>query len=41
MAKLNAVSREGRYTEDLWTKLTGHTVQELGERWKAGLVQSR
>ena len=36
--KLNAAIREGRYNEDLWKKLTGKTVQELGDEWKAGLV---
>ena len=35
--KLNAAAREGNYNEDLWTKLTGHTVQELGDEWKASL----
>jgi hypothetical protein len=35
--KLNAAAREARYNEDLWTKLTGHTVQELGDEWKASL----
>jgi len=35
--KLNAAAREGKYDEDLWTKLTGHTVQELGDEWKANL----
>ncbi|UCG56490.1 MAG: DUF1080 domain-containing protein [Phycisphaerales bacterium] len=33
--KLNAAAREGNYNEDLWTEFTGHTVQELGEKWKA------
>jgi hypothetical protein len=35
--KLNAAAREGNYNEEMWTKLTGHTVQELGDEWKAGL----
>jgi hypothetical protein len=37
IAKLNAVAREGRYSEDLWKEHTGHTVQELGAEWKAAL----
>jgi len=37
VSKLNAAIREGRYNEDLWKTLTGHTVQELGEEWKAEL----
>ena len=37
--KLNAVSREGKYNEDLWKNYTGKTVQELGAEWKAGHEQ--
>jgi hypothetical protein len=37
--KLNAAAREGRYSEEMWTKLTGHSVQELGAQWKAKLVK--
>ena len=32
--ELNAAAREGRYSENLWTKFTGHTVRELGDQWK-------
>jgi hypothetical protein len=35
--KLNAAAREGKYSEDLWKTATGHTVQELGDLWKADL----
>ncbi len=35
--KLNAAAREGNYSEQLWTKFTGHTVQELGDEWKAAM----
>jgi hypothetical protein len=35
--KLNAAAREGKYSEDLWKTATGHTVQELGDEWKAAL----
>jgi len=35
--KLNAAARQGSYNEEMWTKLTGHTVQELGDEWKASL----
>ncbi|HPC61965.1 MAG TPA: basic secretory protein-like protein [Verrucomicrobiota bacterium] len=36
--KLNAAIREGKYSESLWKDYTGHTVEELGEKWKAELV---
>ncbi len=32
--KLNAASREGNYSEQLWKDWTGRTVQELGDDWK-------
>ena len=32
--KLNAMAREGKYTEQLWKDWTGKTVQELGDEWK-------
>ena len=35
--KLNAAARQGRYSEDLWKKATGRTVQELGDEWKKSL----
>lgn len=35
--KLNAAARAGGYSEELWTELTGHTVQELGAEWKAAM----
>ncbi len=35
--KLNAAAREGKYSEDLWKTATGHTLQELGDEWKASL----
>jgi len=35
--KLNAAAREGKYSEELWKAATGHTVQELGDEWKAAL----
>ena len=35
--ELNAAAREARYNDDLWTKFTGHTVQELGDEWKADM----
>ncbi len=37
VSKLNEAARAGTYTEDLWKKYTGRTVQELGEEWKASL----
>ena len=35
--RLNAAAREGKYSEELWKTATGHTVQELGDEWKASL----
>jgi len=35
--KLNAAAREGRYSKELWTQSTGHTVQQLGDEWKASM----
>jgi hypothetical protein len=32
--KVNAALRAGKYNEGLWTELTGHAVQELGNEWK-------
>lgn len=37
LRELNAAARLGAYDEGLWKKLTGHTVQELGDQWKAAL----
>jgi hypothetical protein len=34
---LNAAAREGRYSDELWKTSTGHSVEELGELWKADL----
>ncbi|MDB6124634.1 MAG: hypothetical protein JWQ71_3627 [Pedosphaera sp.] len=35
ITKMNAAIREGKYTEDLWKKYTGKTVQELSDEWKS------
>jgi hypothetical protein len=35
--KLNRAMREGTYSADLWKKITGRTVQELDEEWRASL----
>lgn len=35
--KLNAKLRAGEYTPDIWRELTGKTVEELGEEWRATL----
>lgn len=35
--KLNAAAREGGYSEDLWKTVTGRSVQELGDEWKAAM----
>ncbi len=33
----NAAMREGRYDAELWKTRTGHTVEELAEKWKKAL----
>jgi hypothetical protein len=35
--KLNQAMREGHYKEEIFKELTGKTVQELGEEWRATL----
>jgi hypothetical protein len=35
--KINALLRAGKYKEEIFQELTGKTVQELGEEWKASL----
>jgi hypothetical protein len=35
--KLNAAIRAGRYRENIWIDLTGHSVQDLGAAWKTQL----
>jgi hypothetical protein len=37
LVQLNTAIREGKYNEEFWKKRTGHTVQELGDEWKASL----
>ena len=34
VTELNAAMRGGTYNEEIWKKLTGKTVQELGAEWK-------
>lgn len=34
--KLNAAAREGRYEESLWEEITGKSVRELADAWRAG-----
>ncbi len=38
VSALNAAAREGRYSESMWKDRTGHTLEELGQEWKAGLA---
>jgi hypothetical protein len=38
--ELNAALREGSYSPDLWKKLTGKSVEDLGTEWKADLGKS-
>jgi hypothetical protein len=35
---LNAAMRQDRYNEDLWPKLTGRSLQQLGDAWKLALI---
>jgi hypothetical protein len=35
--QLNVALREGRYRQDLWSRLTGHKVEKLGEEWNKWL----
>jgi len=32
--KLNAASREGKYSAELWREYTGKTVEDLGQEWR-------
>jgi hypothetical protein len=38
IVKLNAACREGRYTDAIWQQLTGKTLEQLGQEWKASLA---
>ena len=37
--KLNKAMREGNYTETTWKDITGKTLEELGQAWKASLAK--
>ena len=37
VTQLNEAMREGRYSDGLWEKYTGKTVQELGATWKTNI----
>ena len=37
LATVNAACREGKYTDELWQELTGKSLPELNEEWKAAL----
>jgi hypothetical protein len=37
VTELNAAARTGKYEPDIWKKLTGKTVEELGAEWKAAI----
>jgi hypothetical protein len=41
VVKLNAACRQGKYSDDLWKQITGKTMDELGEEWKASLAAGR
>ena len=35
--QLNALAREGKYTEAAWEEVTGKTLPELGDEWRQDL----
>lgn len=37
ITKVNAVCRQGKYSDDIWKELTGKTLLELNDEWKTGL----
>ncbi|OWK35595.1 basic secretory protein-like protein [Fimbriiglobus ruber] len=37
--KLNAVMREGKYKETVWKDITGKSLVELGQEWRASLAK--
>jgi hypothetical protein len=37
ITKLNAVCRQGKYSDDIWKDQTGKTLIELNDEWKAAL----
>jgi hypothetical protein len=37
--KLNAAMRAGKYSDDIWEKLTKKTVEELGRDWQKSLAK--
>lgn len=39
VTKMNAIMRDGKYSEDVWKELTGKTVEELNQEWRRSLVK--
>ena len=37
VTKVNALVRQGKYTDDFWKKLTGKTIDQLNAEWKKSL----
>jgi TPR repeat protein len=37
---LNALMRTASYNDEVWGKLTGHSLPELGESWKQSLIDA-
>jgi hypothetical protein len=37
ITKVNAACRQGKYTDDFWKDITGKTIDELNDEWKAAL----
>lgn len=39
LTTLNAALRRGNYNDKLWLRLTGHSLQELGDAWKLASIK--
>jgi hypothetical protein len=39
VSKLNVALREGKYNDDLWVKLTGRKLRQLGDDWKSRRIR--
>ncbi len=39
ITKVNALCREGKYTDQFWKDTTGKTITELNDDWKAGIAK--
>ena len=39
--KLNAICREGKYTDGTWSDLTGRPLSDLADQWRASLAKDQ